>query len=160
MNIAKIVAFFCLSLSSICFADEVVLTLETLDGSKSIQLSESQIREQPSNSFSTFDPWDNKQRKYKGCDLSTILAQIVPLDKINAIEVVAKNDYKAIITKTEIGKYTYLLSYEMNDKDYSELGEENKGPLAIAVEMEKVDDYDKVKIKNQLVWWINKIIIK
>ncbi len=145
---------------TICVAGETILTIQGLNVSNEIQMNENEIRSLPAMNFSTFDPWDNKKRRYRGCLLKDLLKKYELYERATLFEIIAKNDYKAIITKKELDKYDYTLSYEMDGKDYSEFGEENKGPLAIAVEMEKVEDAYKSKIKNQFVWWIEKIIIK
>ncbi len=147
-------------LGAICNAEEMALKIHGLNNSNPIQMNEDEIRSLPAISFSTFDPWDNKKRNYKGCLLESILKTDSSFENAKLFEIVAKNDYKAIITKKELKRYKYIVSYEMDGKDYSELGDENKGPLALAVEMEKVEDADKSKIKNQLVWWVEKIIFK
>lgn len=147
-------------LSSVCFANDVVITVYGSNEQPPVSLTEEEIRTLPSVSITTFDPWDNKERKYKGCTISDLLKKLGYWDDMQLIEIIAKNDYKATITRTEMTTYQYLLSYEMDGVDYSTLGEDNKGPLVVAVEMEKISNPDKTKVKNQLVWWIEKLVVK
>jgi hypothetical protein len=141
-------------------ADEYVLTVQEYGKKEVKQFTEKDIRTFKTTIFATNDPWDNKKRTYKGCLVSELLKQAGLNQSFTTLEVIAKNKYKATITQKELDRYNHTLSYEMDGKDYSVLGDENKGPLAIAVEMEQVKKADKLKVKNQLVWWVEKIIIK
>ncbi len=142
------------------FAEEVVLTVIDQKGPTEKTFTESQIRALPSVLITTFDPWDNKTRRYKGCRVLSLVETLRSPTSVRGIEVVAKNDYRATIALDDISRYNHILSFEMDGRDYAELGEDNKGPLAIAVRMEDVEKADKAKVKNQLVWWVTQIIIR
>ena len=125
------------------WAGPVVLTIQPPGSAPAITLTRADILALPQETFSTHDPWDKKVRQYKGPSLMTVLSHIGHAAGVSIVEVVAKNDYKAKFTLDEIERHQPILSHAMDGKDYSELGEENKGPLAIAIRMEKVGAVSK-----------------
>jgi len=118
------------------------------------------IKKFPSVSFKTFDPWDKKKRIYEGIKIVDLLNYLKIEGSATRIEVIAKNDYKAVISIKDLGKFNHILSYKMDGQFYNNLSDkENKGPLAVAIDFDSqainVDIY-----KQQMVWWISRIIIK
>ncbi len=149
--------FFC-SLKPIQ-ADEVVLTVTGLDGTLDRSFTEEDIRAMPVETFTTFDPWEKKQRTYTGCRISDFLEVLDLAKPVNLIHVIARDEYNAKISELELQQYVYILSYEMDGKDYSQWGNSDKGPIAIMVKMEDVKYEDKVRVKNQMVLWVKEIVI-
>lgn len=138
---------------------DVILEVKTIDNKSVFQFTDAEIRRLPQVTFSTFDPWDNKQRRYTGTPVIHLLKHIQMDRTISLIQIIAHNDYKAKMTMNEIKKYNPILSYEMDGKRYASHGKENKGDLAVAIKMEAVDEPDLIRAKNQLVWWIKTIIL-
>lgn len=156
--------FFCVLIScyfaTIAAAEPVILTVQNADNKTLASFTEADIRALPAVTIETFDPWDNIKRTYTGCALLSLIEEIDSKRTFDLVEIVAKNDYKASLTKDELKRHNYILSYDMDGTDYSNYTDEDKGPLAIAVDYDQVPEAEKLKIKNQLVWWISKIIIK
>jgi hypothetical protein len=152
----------CLFLFPVCAtaaAEEIVLRVEGPGDAPPIALTEAKIRTLPAETFSTLDPWDKKKRTYTGVSILDLLKKIDRLDAAQLVEVEAKNDYKAKFTVADLRKYKPILSYEMDGKDYSTFGEDDKGPLAVAIKMENVSPADQVVAKNGLVWWVETIVL-
>jgi hypothetical protein len=144
----------------IAAADDVVLIVEGPGGNDPVSLSEKQIRLFPKESFSTYDPWDKQEREYKGTQLLVMLNQINRLDGVTIVDLIARNNYSVKVSIEDLQQYGHILSYEMDGEDYSALKDDDKGPLAVAVIMEEVSDGDKLRIKNQFVWWLERIVLK
>lgn len=141
-------------------ADDVILVIEGPAGGEPVTFTEKQIRLMPKKTFLTYDPWDRRERKYTGVPLATLLKHIGKLDEISVLDVIGRNKYSVKITMNDVTKYDHLISYEMNGEDYSTLKDDNKGPLAIALKMEDVEPDDTIRLKNQFVWWVEKIVIR
>lgn len=153
---AVLAAVFTIGPESFARAGDAALEIHPPGGAPIIEITEAQVRALPSKTITTLDPWDNKERSYTGCSLIAFLEKMGAPD-FKMIHIIAVNDYHAKITRDFLKKYDYLLTHAMDGKDYSELGEDDKGPLAIAVKYENVDRADRIKVKNQLVWWIDRI---
>ena len=137
--------------------EDVVLRVEGPAGAPPLTFTEAEIRALDAVTVSTFDPWDKGERTYTGCPLLALLEAAGRLKGVRTVEVIARNGYHAPIPIEMVRKYGHILSYAMNGRDYAELGEADKGPLAIAVKMEKVDPADAALVKTQLVWWIEQL---
>lgn len=160
-RLAPVFALACLiTAAGPVWADPVVLTIQPPGGVPAVTLTRADILALPQETFSTHDPWDKKVRQYKGPSLMTVLSHIGHAAGVSIVEVVAKNDYRAKFTLDEMERHQPILSHAMDGKDYSELGEENKGPLAIAIRMENVGTADKMRAKDQLVWWVERLVVK
>ena len=141
------------------YGGEVILTVKTQEGMIHRTFTEEDIRALPAKTFTTFDPWEKRKRTYTGCRVNDFLDSL-NLDKtINMVQVIAKDDYNAKISGSELKRYNYILSYEMDDRDYSQWGNSDKGPLAVMIKMEDVKNEDKVRVKNQMVLWVKEIIL-
>lgn len=140
--------------------EEVALRVEGPAGAPPLTFTDAEIRAMDAVTFSTVDPWDKRERTYTGCPLLDFLKAAGRLKGVRTIEVVARNGYHAPIPIEMARKYGHILSYAMDGRDYADLGEEDKGPLAIAVEMERVDPADAALVKTQLVWWIERLRLK
>lgn len=139
---------------------DIILTIEGPGDAYPILYTDLRIRTLPQTSFSTFDPWDRQHRRYTGVELLTLLEEIGRLRATGRIEVVSRNNYRANIAPADLGRYQHLLSYDMDGRSYAELEDGNKGPLAIAVKMDDFDESEKLIIKEQFVWWIERIVLK
>lgn len=156
------IVVICLLLLSIpcnAAAGDIVLRVEGPGDAPPIAFTEAEIRAFPAKIFSTFDPWDKKERTYTGVPILALLEKIDRLKGVRFVEVAAKNDYKAKFTVGDLRKYGPILSYEMDGKDYAMLGEDDKGPLAVAIQMESVPEADRIIAKNGLAWWVEKIVL-
>ena len=138
--------------------DDVVLTVSG-EGMEGLTLTEDDVRALPPVSFTTFDPWDNMDRSYTGVRMLDLLAALELGREVELVEVIARNDYRAKITLKEMADYGHILSYSMDGKDYELLLEEDKGPLAVAVDMSLVAEEDQLRVKGQLVWWVEQIVL-
>jgi len=115
----------------------------------------------PKNSFVTFDPWDDQERKYEGLLLSDLLRFLEIDSSATRVEVHARNDYKAVIGVKDLYRIGYLLAYKMDDKYFHELdGKRNKGPLMVAIDFNTHKDIGMDVYKQNMVWWIDIITIK
>jgi hypothetical protein len=144
----------------IAAADDVILTVEGPGNNDPVTLSEKQIRQLPRTSYLTYDPWDKQEREYTGIPLLALLNHINRLDGVTIVDLIARNNYKVKIRIEDLQLYGHILSYEMDGEDYSVLKDDNKGPLAVAVKMEGVDEGDMLRIKNQFVWWLERVVLK
>ena len=149
---------FC-TLEVVQAGSEVVLTIKGAENQLQKSFTEGDIRALPAKTFTTFDPWEKKQRTYTGCTINNLLDSLGLTQPVKRIHVIARDKYNAKISETELKEYTYILSYEMDGKDYSQWGNSDKGPLAIMIKMEDVSDEDKVRVKNQMVLWVKEIIL-
>jgi len=154
------VLIWLLCIQTIADAQEVVLKVKGPGATPQRTFTEQDIRALPAVTISTLDPWEKKQRSYTGCTIMSLLEMLGVEDQINIVHVIARDEYNAKISLKELSRYQYLLTYEMDGKDYSEWGNSDKGPLAIAVKLEDVRKEDKVRVKNQLVLWIKEIVLK
>lgn len=141
-------------------ADDVILTIEGPVGRVVVTLTEKQIRLMPKKTLRTYDPWDKLERQYTGVLFVELLNELYRLDDIIGVDVIGRNHYSAEISLEDMRKYKHLLSYEMDGRDYSSHKDDDKGPLAVAVKMEGVDNGNSLRIKNQFVWWIEKVVLK
>ncbi len=140
--------------------EDPVLRIEGPAGAPPLTFTEAEIRAMDALTVSTFDPWDKRERTYTGCPLIALLKAVGRLKGVQTIEVIARNGYHAPIPIEMARKYGHILSYAMDGRDYADLGEADKGPLAIAVKMERVDPADAALVKTQLVWWIERLKLK
>lgn len=141
-------------------AGEIVLTVEGPGDAEPITFTEFRIRVLPQTSFSTYDPWDRKRRQYTGVKLLKLLEDIGRLKKVAVVEIISRNNYRANMELTDVRGYEHLLSYEMDGNDYADLQDGNKGPLAIAVKMDDIGEGERLRIQDQFVWWIERIILR
>jgi hypothetical protein len=138
----------------------IILTIEGQGDAYPILYTDLRIRSLPQASLSTFDPWDRQYRQYTGVKLLTLLEDIGGLRKTSRVEVISRNNYRASLEIDELNRYQYLLSYEMDGRPYAELEEGNKGPLAMTVTADDVSETERVRIKEQYVWWIERIVLR
>ncbi|MBT4290655.1 MAG: hypothetical protein HOD92_25290 [Deltaproteobacteria bacterium] len=119
------------------------------------------IKKFPAVSFKSFDPWDKKKRIYEGVRIIDLITFLKIDNSVTRIEVIAKNNYKAVISVKDLRKFNHILSYKMDDQYYNKLsGKENKGPLSVAINFDAQADIDIDIYKHQVVWWVSRIIVK
>ncbi len=160
-SIAVISACICLlGLLAVSHAEEVVLMVRGPGEVAPRTFTEAEIRALPAVTITTLDPWENKERTYTGCTLQRFIEMLGATEETKIVHLIAKDAYSAKITRAELIRYQHLLSYEMDGKDYSLWGDSDKGPLAIAVKMENVTKADKIRVKNQMVLWIQEMVLK
>lgn len=138
-------------------------TILTIKGNTSsdqpVFLDMAAIRNLPSVTFTTFDPWENRNRTYKGPLISDVLALAGIKPSAEYIEILATNDYSIPVRLVDLDRFGHILSYEMDGKNYAKYdGSENKGNLAVAIDF--TDKKSEVAVfKAQLVWWVDTIVI-
>ncbi len=155
-----IICLFLLSVSANAAAGDIVLRVEGPGNAPPLTFTEAEIRALPAETFSTFDPWDKSERTYTGVPILSLLETTGRLDGARIVEVAARNDYRAKFSLADLRKYRPILSYAMDGKDYAAQGEDDKGPLAVAIKMEDVPPPDRIIAKNGLVWWVEKIVLE
>ena len=103
---------FCagLSFNAPARADEVVLKIQPPDNAPIIEITEAEVRAAPAITIETLDPWDNRKRTYTGCNLLEFLNKN-GIDDFDLVEITAKNDFRAKITRKKLQQYKYLLTY-------------------------------------------------
>ena len=119
------------------------------------------IMQFPKISFTTFDPWDEKDQKYTGVSLISLLEYLQMDESADHIEVIAMNDYQVPIRVEDLRKYEYVLAYEIDGvllKDSASM--QKKGVLMIELNFDKHKDIDVEIYKSHLVWQAGTIIVK
>lgn len=113
-------------------------------------------------SFSSYDPWLESTREFTGVYLYELLmyAGTEENDEVT-VTVRARNEYEVTIGLDAVKKYGYLLSYMENGTRYVDMGvtPDNKGPLALAADIDDLDDAERETVATHLVWWVKEIII-
>lgn len=139
---------------------DIVLTVEGPEYRQPVTYTRLRIRTLPQSSFTTFDQWDRQRRTYTGVSLMALLEDIGYKNGTRLVEIVSRNNYRVSIDLNDIRNYGHMLSYRMDDRDYADLPESNKGPLAIAVNIEDLAEQERRRISEQVVWWIERIIVR
>jgi len=139
---------------------DIILTVVGPKNGPPISYTGLRIRALPQNSFSTFDLWDMKHRSYTGVKILTLLEDIGYDSGAQQVEVMSRNNHSVSIALSDIRRYEHILSYRMDGSDYAELQDENKGPVAIAVKTDNLGERERQRISDQVVWWIEKIIVR
>ena len=138
-----------------------VLTISgKIENGSPVFLDMATIRRIPAVTFSTYDPWDHRERSYKG----PLIMAILELARVDAsasrIEVVASNDYRIPIRISDLKRIGHIMSYEMDGLSYEKHTKPtNKGPLAVAIHFEK-NDIEVEIYKHHLAWWVTDIIVE
>ncbi len=115
----------------------------------------------PQTEFKVTSRRTHKQDVYQGVSLIDLLDSTTIANTVSVVEVIAENDYRALIKIEDIKRYEYLLAYKKNGLFYWDLElSENKGPLAIAINFDKYPQMDWEIYKHQLVWFVKEIIVK
>ncbi len=139
---------------------QAILTIKgNTSSDQPVFLDMAAIRNLPSVTFTTFDPWENRDRTYKGPLVSDVLALAGVKSSAEYIEILASNDYSIPVRFVDLERFGHILSYEMDGKDYAKYeGSENKGNLAVAIDF--TDKKTEISVfKAQLVWWVDTIVI-
>ncbi len=141
--------------------DPVLLIEGKLKEDKQVQFDLQQLLQFPSTSFVVTHPTSGEKKKYTGIHLNDFLNHIGIAADAKFLVIRASNDYKAAIRMSDIRQYDYLLSYKQNETLYDQLPpEQNRGPLAIAINFDKHPMLDYDIYKHQLVWFVEKITVK
>lgn len=113
------------------------------------------------HSFKHKSHWTGKTSEYTGVSF-IVLLELLGLDEsASYAEVIASNNYKISIKISDLKKYDYLLTYKLNNKLYSDHDpKDDKGPISIAINFDKHPELDWEIYKHQLVWFVERIIIK
>ncbi len=140
-------------------------TLLTIKGNfksgNTLEFTMDELMRLPQTEFKVTSRRTHKQDVYQGVSLTDLLDRTTTVNTVSVVEVVAENDYHALIKIEDIKRYEYLLSYKKNGLFYWELElSENKGPLAIAINFDKYPEMDWEIYKHQLVWFVKEMIIK
>jgi len=139
---------------------DIILTVEGPGNTPSISYTGLRLRALPRNSFATFDLWDRKHRSYTGVGVLTLLEDIGYANGARQVEVMSRNNHRVRIDVNDIRHYGHILSYAMDDSDYTELPEGSKGPVAIAVKTDNLGERERQRISDQVVWWVEKILVR
>lgn len=139
---------------------DIILTVVGPRNTPSISYTGLRIKALPQNSFSTFDQWDRKHRRYTGVGVLTLLEDIGYASDSSQVEVISRNNHRVSIDLSDIRRYGHIFSYRMDDSDYADIPEDNKGPVAIAVKTDNLGERERQRISDQVVWWIEKIIVR
>jgi len=143
-------------------AEKTVLIISgKLKSGTKMELNLNDLLGLPQTSFSVTSRRTDKQDTYQGVGLRDLLAYVTEDTANMTVNVVAANDYKALISIEDIQRYEYLLSYKKNGLFYEDLElSENKGPLAIAINFDNHPQMEWEIYKHQLVWFVKEIIIQ
>lgn len=138
-----------------------VLTVSgNIAGAKPVYLDMAAIRKLPAVRFSTYDPWDKRQRTYTGPLITDVLALAGAGPASTEIDVIASNDYEISINISDMAKIGHILSYQMDGLVYAKHNKPgNKGPLAVAINFDE-NDIEMEIFKHQLAWLVKKIVIR
>lgn len=129
-----------------------VLSLESPTGQK-IDLSLKELESLPQTTFTTSTPWTKGIHTYQGPRLNLITDKLKP--SINGIRIYAINGYSYDISIRDLQKYPFILALRQDEKA---LSLRNKGPFWLLVPFDQNPKLlSHEKLRNQLVWQINKI---
>ena len=116
------------------------------------------IRQLPSVTFETYDPWDEKRERFTGVPVYKLLRSLDMVEGADHIIVIAENGYEAQIKISDLKRYEYILAYMI---DGITLGESEelikKGNLIIAINFDKYPDMAVEIYKYHLVWQVAEI---
>ena len=141
-------------------AGTVLAISGALEGPSPVFLDMAAIRKLPAITFETFDPWDKKNRAYKGPRLADVLALAGIKASAKRVEVIASNDYRIPIRLTDLDRIGHILSYEMDGKPYAQYeGSENKGAIAVAIDFSG-GDVEMEIYKHHLAWMVVDIVVE
>lgn len=129
-----------------------ILSLESPTGQQ-INLSREDLERLPQTTFTTSTPWTKGIHTYQGPKLSLITNKFS--SSINGIRIYALNGYSYDINTQDLQRYPFILVLRQDEKAISL---RNKGPFWLLVPFDqnpKLLSHDK--LRNQLVWQINKI---
>lgn len=141
---------------------EVDLTINgKLEGDAVRTFSLKTILQLPAVTFEVTHPVSGKKNTYTGVSLSELLTHLGVSSDAEYVVIEAANNYKAAVKINDIQRYDYLLSYKKNEKLYDELPpEQNRGPLAIAINFDKHPELEYDIYKHQLVWFVESLTVK
>lgn len=142
--------------------EDVVLTVEGLiHGPTPARFDLATIKKFKPVSFTNFDPWDKKDRKYTGVDIMDILEFLGLDDSARFIDIKAANGYSVSVDIHDMRSDCHIFSYAMDGREYAAYaGKENKGPLAVAIDFTAHPDLSVDVYKHQLVWFVQTVTVK
>jgi len=139
---------------------DIILTVVGPKNGPPVSYTGLRIKALPRTSFSTFDLWDMKHRSYTGVKILTLLEDIGYVRGAQQVEVMSRNNHSVSIDFGDIRRYEHILSYSMDGRDYADLQDKDKGPVAIAVKTDNIGERERQRVSDQVVWWIEKIIVR
>lgn len=129
-----------------------ILSLESPTGQQ-INLSREDLESLPQTTFTTSTPWTKGIHTYQGPRLNLITDKLKP--SINGIRIYAVNGYSYDINIHDLQEYPFILALRQDEKA---LSLRNKGPFWLLVPFDQNPHWLSLdKLRNQLVWQINKI---
>ncbi len=115
----------------------------------------------PFKTIETTNYWTKEKEKFTGVGFFDLLNFIGLEETTSKVEIVAANNYTITIRLSDLERYEYILSYELDGKLYNDLPpERNKGPIAIAINFDKHPELDREIYKHQLVWFVDTLIVR
>lgn len=130
-------------------------------GGAPIYLDLETVRAYPKTQFRATDPWTEGVHLYQGVHLSQLLQFLGIEPEASVIEVHATNDYSAVIRRSDLENYRYILAYGVDGELFTEIdGMENRGTYVIAIDFESHRELDVEVYKHQLVWQVDEIRVR
>jgi hypothetical protein len=143
-------------------AEKSVLVLSgRIAGGAPVQLALDTLLKFPSTSFTTTDPWDQKEHRFEGVLLHPLLVRFGMDAEAALVEVSAANGYQATIRVQDLRRYGHLLAYRMDGALTSTLADLTKrGALQIALDFQGQPGLSPDLYKHQLVWQVVRITVR
>ncbi|MES0808896.1 molybdopterin-dependent oxidoreductase [Roseibium sp. SCPC15] len=147
--------FFCTTV----LAQDVEKKVLTVSGGtaagKSAQLSIHDLEKLPQVEYETATPWHDGKVSFKGVLLSDLMDHLGA--KGDTAEVVALNDYRAVLPVSDFDEHAPILAYQLNGK-YMRI--RDKGPLFVIYPFD-----DKPELKTEVhysrsVWQVRSIVVE
>ncbi|MEM9633870.1 MAG: molybdopterin-dependent oxidoreductase [Pseudomonadota bacterium] len=119
------------------------------------QLSIQDLEKLPQVEYVTATPWHDGQVSFKGVLLSVLMDHLGATG--DSAEIVALNDYRAVLPVSDFEEHAPILAYKLNDK-YMRV--RDKGPLFVIYPFD-----DKPELKTEVhysrsVWQVRSIVVE
>lgn len=130
---------------------DATLVVSSADGIETVY-TPSQLEEFPTYSLTTATPWREEAAKFEGVLLRDILAS-GGLDKLDAVAVLAENDYKTVLPRELWQDIRLLVATRVNGEPISR---RERGPFLFVIDMETLGK-SEVATDAHLVWMASRI---
>lgn len=141
----------CCAPVSILHAEQPTL-LRVKNDHKVMAFSRSDLEQLPQNSFKTTTIWTDGVISFSGPSLKNVLAT-VGLDG-QAVEAVAVNDYKVVISAELIGDRFPIVATRRNGETFSR---REKGPLWIVFPFDRSEEFQRELVFSSSVWQLTEL---
>jgi hypothetical protein len=108
--------------------------------------------------FETYYPFEGEVRIFKGLPLQVFLDWVGIPERAITVNFYAIDDYTVSLPLNSIDDYEYYIVHAADGRIFSDyLGERDRGPFAIVIDVDDLSIEESRMIDYQMIWWLNLI---